>query len=64
MATEETTATVNLWRTDKPPVGELVEVWHDSRIIKASHNGQFWQNQSGTTLLDVTHWRPMVHANS
>ena len=45
------------WRTDTPPVGTVVEVWHLVGVILAVwRNGQ-WRTTEGTHLPDVTHWR-------
>ncbi len=45
------------WRTDKPPIGELVEVWFLTEIVIASWTGEVWRSLEWQILYDVTHWR-------
>ena len=45
------------WRTDSPPAGTVVEVWHLVGVILAVwRNGQ-WRTTEGAHLPGVTHWR-------
>ena len=52
----------NPWRTDKPPVGEMVEVWLSVVVVLAKWTGQHWETVNGGTFMDglVTHWRERV----
>lgn len=49
----------NPWRTDKPPVGQLVEVWLSICIVTAHWTGAEWVTVDGGRFSDgeVTHWR-------
>ena len=47
------------WRTDKPPVGHVVEVWYLTTVLLAYWNGEQWKTPDGATFAAgiVTHWR-------
>lgn len=45
------------WRTDKPPVGHVVEVWYMTRVELATWTGEVWRSLEWGILYDVTHWR-------
>ena len=45
------------WRTDTPPVGKIVEVWHINTVIMAIWDGALWRTPEGSTLSYISHWR-------
>ena len=51
----------NPWRTDKPPVGHVVEVWLSIAVVLAHWTGTEWRTVDGGRFRDgeVTHWREM-----
>ncbi len=49
------------WRTDKPEVGVLVEVWNLYQVIDARWTGAIWQDTSGRHLSYVAYWREKLN---
>lgn len=45
------------WRTDAPPTGAVVEVWHMVAVILATWDGAGWRTVEGQPLAYITHWR-------
>lgn len=45
------------WRTDKPSIGQVVEVWFLSSVILAVWDGSGWKTVEGNRIAPVTHWR-------
>lgn len=49
------------WRTDKPPVGQEVEVWLFTKVVAATWDGDKWKTAHGEfTDKIITHWRERV----
>lgn len=45
------------WRSDAPPVGEVVEVWYVNSVILAYFDGDGWRTTEGGRLSLVSYWR-------
>lgn len=45
------------WRSDPPPVGEVVDVWYVNTVILAFFDGDGWRTPDGGRLSLVSHWR-------
>ncbi len=45
------------WRSDAPPVGQVVEVWAWLDVELAVWTGTEWRTMEGQTLRYVRHWR-------
>ncbi len=47
------------WRTDKPAINHVVEVWYLTTVILATWNGAQWRTADGATFAAgiITHWR-------
>lgn len=45
------------WRSDAPPVGQVVEVWAWLSVALAVWTGTEWRTLEGQVLRYVSHWR-------
>jgi len=45
------------WRSDAPPVGQVVEVWAWLSVALAVWTGTEWRTPEGQVLRYVSHWR-------
>ncbi len=52
------TVSAQTWRTDAPPINQVVEVWHYTSVVLAVRHDGMWRTLNGEILVDITHWRP------